>query len=47
MTKNLRLSSSDGGHGGEDSDDVELHLDGLVWVLGFEIGLWKVDGKVL
>jgi len=31
MINNIRLGSSDGGHGGKDSGDVELHLDGLIW----------------
>jgi hypothetical protein len=46
MTIYIRLSSSDGGHGGKESDNVELHLDGFVWlclVLELIEGGWKKE----
>jgi hypothetical protein len=43
MINNRRLSRSDGGHGGKDSGNVELHLDGLIGlvVFGLELVGWK------
>jgi hypothetical protein len=45
LTNNLLRSNSNGGQGGKDSDDVDLHLNGCLVVFGLVLELveggWK------